>query len=414
MAMTMLSPSRQADPARVFEDSVRSVLEEVRASLATIVERITPLPRRAAEMQRTLALDSHLSWSIFSAANTPDALAIASLLPGERAVAKFLDRAKANGVPPSDIERAELALVEFDRAVQTHAGGREMFESMVASLTVHRANADSETDLRNKRAAFRALSMLWGRQANQLLESIILHPSRTPGLIDRAYIGGLIGLRQTRPDSSFKIRRMYSRLPLPGDPVPPPLEPLSDEPVSDEYPWGVVLKLCSESLPKFRVFTDEDGVIYHELAHRIIGATDEMTCIWGHVARDNEASPASTPGTEVSHIRCFTTPLSLSVTDMVVHESIWDERLPEVRVYQVELNGRTTDIREDSRMALREEVRLLGRGLEAARSPEIPTQASMLAYAFDRLGWNPKEFRVFRCRVEYPLLYTRLHMMLHS
>lgn len=400
--------------AENFETTIRPVLEEMRAAIAVVIERVTPTPRKKSELQRTLGIDTHLSWSMFSAAHAQDPLAVAALLPGKRAVGKFFDRALANGVSPEIVHRAKQAFVEFERAAQEQAGGREMFEAMVAGLNVSRINIESDTDLRNKRSAYRAMSMLWDHQARQFTECLLLHPSEKPDLVDRAFLSAIVGLRQNRPGSSITFRPIGSRLSLPGDPETATMQSLGENDPNREYPFGMIRELCSHSKPTFRTFTDEFGALCHELVHKTLGVTDEFTYVWGHVTKRGDLKPGSSPGAAIEYIRVFNLPCELHVTDIFIHESLWDDRLPEISVYEQDTSAQSVHLRESYRMALREHITFLGRGLDIARSPEISIQADMLAYAFHRLGWKPREFRVFRCRVQYPVIHTRLRIALKA
>ena len=45
---------------------------------------------------------------------------------------------------------------------------------------------------------------------------------------------------------------------------------------------------------------------------------------------------------------------------------------------------------------------------DALRLNELPRYADLLQYAFERVGWRPEEFYVFRLRMQYPALATTL------
>jgi len=37
-------------------------------------------------------------------------------------------------------------------------------------------------------------------------------------------------------------------------------------------------------------------------------------------------------------------------------------------------------------------------------TPDVPGYVELLEYVFDRLGWDSREFDVYRCGIEYPVL----------
>lgn len=62
------------------------------------------------------------------------------------------------------------------------------------------------------------------------------------------------------------------------------------------------------------------------------------------------------------------------------------------------------------RLRINETVTHLGRGLHDMHTPDVPRYGEMLRYTFDRLGWDPKRFDVFRCRVHYPVMHSVVSM----
>ena len=55
-----------------------------------------------------------------------------------------------------------------------------------------------------------------------------------------------------------------------------------------------------------------------------------------------------------------------------------------------------------------ETLQQLGRGIDGLRVKEIPNYVEMLQYVCDRLDWDPRRFRAYRCRIEYPILGSQV------
>jgi hypothetical protein len=66
--------------------------------------------------------------------------------------------------------------------------------------------------------------------------------------------------------------------------------------------------------------------------------------------------------------------------------------------------------RESEILPVNESAFFLGRGLEPGRTPVVPRYVEMIGYAMDRVGWNPDEFRLFRCIVEYPMVQSMIRL----
>jgi hypothetical protein len=407
-------PRPQASP--VFESEADAVLQELRPALADILERLQPPVMRATQLKRLLNLSQKVSWSLFNAATARDPRALASLLPGRRAMEQFFAAAAQHGVTPKSIERARAAFERFEQSVARHAGSRDAFETMVSEFCAGNGEdgAAGGSDFKHKRAVFRGASLLWGRQARVGCATMILHPSATEGLLDQALIRGMIGLRRTRRAVSLHTTAHRWRVVSPGDPeapqMPEPLDPRETGPES----IGLLRDFCSQPLPQFRLHESRQGYRSHELVTDNLGLTDEVTYFWGEATRGEWAAPDSVPpphSWEVTLTKSVDIPLEAYSGDILVHKAIGKIRVPQVQVYAVRLDG-SKELREADLLPLTEKAEYLGDGIDAARTPMIPRYAEMLGYAMERVGWKPEEFRVFRCRVDYPVLYTRIRMTL--
>ena len=99
------------------------------------------------------------------------------------------------------------------------------------------------------------------------------------------------------------------------------------------------------------------------------------------------------------------TPSEVLVHDVMVEPGTFADTPPKVLVYG---DHRGVDPvaagRECDLLALRETVVHLGRGPNVMHSADVPRYPDMVRYAFERTGWDPERFEVFRCRVEYPVM----------
>lgn len=393
-----------------FETETGDVLHELRAVLAAIVEGLKPPIIRATDLRRRLGLDQSLSWSIFKAATAEDARAVASLVPGRRAFERFLAATAESGVPVATVERARAAFDRFEGLVERHARSRSAFATMVAQIGEAPQEQFTEAaDARHKRFMFRGAAHLLGRQAHVAYHAIALHPSEKPGLLDRMVIRGMLGLHQTRRGVPLQTitRQIYK--PTAGDPIDvTALESLEPEP--DGTPFGFLRDFCSQPMPEFRPLPDDTGYAKYELVSPGLGASSQVTYFAAFLGRACVAAPGSAPDAEIVMARATIIPVETYIGDVLMHESVWDEQPPPVGVYAWPVEGPPWEFRERDRLPLSERAVHLGRGADAGRTPLVPRYSEMLAFAIRRAGWNPDEFRIFRCKVDYPMVYTRISM----
>lgn len=385
-----------------FEEESGAVLEKVRSALAGVVGALEV--RRASELQKTLGLDTALSWGLFNAATTNDARMVAVHLPGERSMKRFFNNAQQAGVPVDIVERAAEAYEHFELVVQRHATDRDAFTAMVAGLGSSTSDDLAAIDIKNKRAVFRGNAALWGLEADSTVTIIIVHPSSTPTLMDTAVILGSTNFRQTRPGVKPGMRHIFKRDVLNlGEAAVTRKEAIDPR---EKGPESVALlrDFCSQPLPEFSRSEHPDHIC-HELTSRGIGKSAAMTVFTGFVDRASTFMPeARDEGEEFDML--YTIPSQLGIFDILMHESVWGDRLPDVDVYAYQGEA----VSSPPRIPVSERVALLGRGIEVARTVELPRHVEMLDYVLRRVGWNPASFRVFRCRIEYPMIYTRVNL----
>ena len=151
------------------------------------------------------------------------------------------------------------------------------------------------------------------------------------------------------------------------------------------------------------------GYKSHEMVSNGLGPAGEVTYFTGESRRAESAAPGSVPGAEVMLFKTVDIPLETFTGDILIHQSLWGIVPPEVHVFACPLDG-STEFRDADLLPLTEKAEYLGDGIDAARTPLIPRHAEILSYAMDRMGWKPEDFRVFRCSVSYPVLYTRIRL----
>ena len=409
-----------------FEAEAAGVLRTLQPALTTIIEHLRPAVMRPIDLQKRLGLDKKLSWSVYNAATSRDLRAVAAMLPGRRAMHRFFAAASLQGVPSGAIDHASRAFDDFEASVARHAGSRDAFETMLAGHAPGGGDpggalpASIGADLKHKRAFFRAASLLWGRQAKVGCGVQILHPGAGGGdLLDTVLIKGLVGLRRTRRTVPLHTTAHHWRTAQPDDPAHPrpasrrePLDPrIGGEHGGDPDAMWLLQDFCSRPLPEFRLSITREGYRSHELVSAGLGAAAEITYFTGEGRRGDVAPPRRGLGSDMWFSKAVDIPLEVLTQDILIHRSLWDATPPEVHVYSYPLDG-SLEFRDADRLSLSESAEYLGLGIDAARTPIVPRYADMLAFAMNRMGWKEEEFRVFRCRVDYPVLYSRVRMTL--
>jgi len=162
---------------------------------------------------------------------------------------------------------------------------------------------------------------------------------------------------------------------------------------------------CSRPLPEFVVSQKPGGWAQADVVSRGLGNSSAITIFIGQVTRKFAPRPLGCPAAHFFAAQ-VTKPCEVFIRDLFVHEDLWSEpHPPGVRVFG-SLRGADTLLERDpgDLLPVQEKVVELGRGPGAALSPDVARYPELLEYSFGRLGWDADRFRVFRCRVEYPVL----------
>jgi hypothetical protein len=147
----------------------------------------------------------------------------------------------------------------------------------------------------------------------------------------------------------------------------------------------------------------------YELVTGSVGVSGEVTVFESYIMR-----AAASKGAEHGIARYVQIPCEVYIGDILAHKSIFDGSAaappnPQVRVYAPPAPADTA-FRDSDLLPMTEHGEYLGEGLYAARTTVIPRYEELLTYVMGLTGWNPDEFHVFRCRVDYPLVSSRVRM----
>jgi hypothetical protein len=385
-----------------FEVEARTALGQVRRAFGRLVESLPAPIRRAADLQRSLGVGKVLGWQVFRVWSAPDPLLVAPYIPSPAVLRRVLKAGAARGVPHAVIEDVAAACEAFESLIQHHAGDRGAFESMVAGLT----QAPAQTTIRDRRAAFRASSRLWGVFAQAQIGCAIYNPGKDR--TQSAMVMGFVGVQQLRPGVRLKVSTRSCARDDPEDeaahggvPVEPPI---ADEgPVADEGGMDLLGEFCTRPAPSFVTSELAPGVLETNLEFSGVGRSSAVTYFLRRLVPQ-----WSSPGEGRYGISAVSrVPSEVLCLDMLVPVGWTDPATAEAGVYgnlyDVERGAR----RERSdRLPISETTEYLGGSIESLHTPEFGRYREMIESVLRDLGWSDLRFDVYRCRVHYPILHA--------
>jgi len=324
-------------------------------------------------------------------------------MPGPEPLRRLLKASARAGVEAELIEEANTAVDRFESLIRDDVGDRGTLEAIISTWV---PEARREFELRRKQSAFRAISQLRGAHCNVILATVFLHPSGNDDTIDVVWLNGLLNLQRDRPNASTKIatRRFGGegarRTPctLDGRPV--------------DCLEGLQLReYCSNPLPDVHVEAVGD-VVHYSLGGSSYGPSSSVDIMFAELNRGELDRYVPVDSDRQRFVFAeVSTPARVMQFDAFVHKDLGGTSMPDLQVFDTafegvaSVNDRTRDI---DRLSLLESVEPIGRGISAARSPDVPCYTDAIEHVLEHVGWRGDDFHILRCRSEYPLYGSQI------
>jgi hypothetical protein len=406
-----MSPTAANPPeALAFPQQAAEVARNLRSAVGAVLNATPGLTdRRPVGLRETLRIDGNLAWKIARVLKAEDPFVAARHLPGTEGFRIFLLATTAAGAPKGLVTAAHAAFDSFMELKRTHAGSRT---ALCMMLDAQAQEGGALSDLEHRRKAFEANSFIWGVQARANFKLNVVAPATDSNFMDLGSIRGFVDLRRIRPNVPWRIfqtstfndsgnlRTEFTREPLVN---------ATDVPGTDAY-LGLIPDFCSRPLPQCRQVNGPRGERRFELAEGAVGNIGILTCVFGEIIRCVEPRFCCDGLRQFAISNHLRTPVEFAITDLVLHRDLFGpDAALDFRVYSDLFADQTAPTYfAGDLLPVRETVQRLGCASESPPSPEIPRHNDMLRLVFDRCGWNPEDFEVFRVVMHYPPIPANL------
>jgi hypothetical protein len=388
-----------------FAADASETLQQLRTAVLDIFESSPGGIGRSRDAQRQLGINAKLSWQLFRLAAPGDPLTLAPNVPAPSAMRSLLAAAAERDVPAELVDRLARAYRAFEQLVETHAGDRASFDSMVRSVTP----ADTDRgDLQHRRNMFRACSHYWGLQVETYFTLHALFPSKSPDLFDYASVRCHLGLRRLRADASVIVDSFQLSMADGSKPHSFVRKPL-DEDAFAQYGAPLLPEFCTQPLPQLRTHVEKNQTSCSELLNHAIGRSGAVDLTFGELT---VAAPLSVGSN--GHGRGFGNnvrigaPTVTMISDMLVHRPTLPFLRPFLKVYGSTPRDSAESLLNSSQLPFNEPVRRLERGPLHAKTPQVPRYAELATDLAHRLNLSLEDFDVYRVEIAYPLMQTRI------
>jgi hypothetical protein len=387
-----------------FATAITPVMETMRDALAAAVDALPETIQHAADLRRALSLDSRLSTQIMRVARAADVLRVASHVPGPPSMKRFIEALRVHGTGAELVESIERAFAVFERTVETQAGDRVSFDSIVANLGAHGHDA---LELQHRRAAFRAMSHLLGMQMHAYARACIF--CRAPGgRVDMAQLRAFLSVRRLRPRTpvplfSANVLATHTR----GDTPLYVREAIGHE-LAPGSGLGVVESLSSPASTQVRL-VEEMGMLSTELHGAGLGASASADLYFGYVDRAVPIHEAKDPeNIGINH--SFMIPAERFVMDFMCERGLMTSEMPSGLIY-LSRGGRMPVMhRPDDLLHMQPSVKRVRSLDRLTRDTSLGAYGEALQMTLDRMGWTERRFDIFRVELDFPVMGTLIRV----
>lgn len=364
---------------------------------AALQELVTHAPgtgQRGVDLQRSLGLDKKLAWQVSKLIRAVRPLSEVAHVPPRSSMERLVAAGENQGIAEDVLNRVNAAFESFERFVEEHGGDRAEMISLAGGLL---SEHDPHHDLQVRRNVFRGNAHLWGIKLETVVFTNVFHS----GGLESVTVGGHIGIQRLRPGVSFS-RRVQADPPAFTDPTKPLTPP-------EQQGVRILEEFSTHPLPTMTPHTNRDGSVETEIEFPPSGRRGAVTLYTvNHLMGKPGGQPRSSHVTASSGV---STPTEMLVTEMLVPQGMSDPATARVAVY-----GRRTmvdqvgELRTIDLLPQRETVAYMGTLESSPPVPGVPQHATAVRHVLEKLGWLNTKYDVYRCRVQYPLLHSLVHM----
>lgn len=386
-----------------FESECRARVGQLRTAFIELYDNIGADPSSPQDVARKLKLNKTLAWNVARLLQAADALTAVNHVPGSSSLEKVIQATVRKGADAKAVAKARTAVDDFHRMIQSHAGDRPTLDLIIDG-------ADSTQNNRlelSRKLAFRGNSGLYGVQARTRVVCNFLAPNPDdPTRLDMASLSGYSGFRRLRPSVRWPIfvvrawsaRQQEDQLTAPGwEPIEPSEDAAQGFPIIRSSTAGNAPKIHTVETGEGRNFVLGEGPVGNE------GAFD---CFWGEFMRKAVNAFAERP-TDVGEFgAAITAPVEHLVLDLIVDRRLEFALKPEMLVFgRIFATGQPSGEREDPNLLPIHEAPVEIPGSPpAVGTALIPRYSELVTKTYERLGWDPSQFRGIRLLLDFPPL----------
>ncbi len=374
--------------------------QKLQGSMRDLIEPLTGVEPKPNDVGEVLSLDRTQSWRLSRMMSDECAYTVLYESPAPKGLGLIIDAAERAGVPKETADASREVVGEFEVLLGKFADGRSGLDG---ALSARVPRAREATYKKARKQVSMGMSQMLGLRAKVRYVSGILVPSaNVESKADVVATAGYVDLRRLRvgPAPVVFSGRVYTQKPGLNDPA---LETLDGDLDPDPK-----LRLLSEfgSVPLDALTLEPSGSeLRLSLSENYPEINEPITIFFGQrIARSLDRYKSEERTHEVVH-HAPVLPADINIFDTIIHKDLYTSaRPPRLTIERFGFNPSVQSFKpEDTSYRMDDEPQAvgLGMGIKRINTREIPQLNGLISSVFDRIGFDPNDFYVYRTTIEY-------------
>lgn len=361
---------------------------------------------RPAEIGRRFGVNKDTSSRVIGCCQIEDGLEFAYRCLSPATLRRVISSARELG--SGSAVGAERAVDAFEHHVRTEFGDQSTMNVLIGA--VH-PELGLKAEAAQKQSIFRGMSQLHGLFAEVSIQLAIMWRSDEPHMFCNASAYGCLGLRRLRPGPPIVMGTWHVDQRTGASELIPGVEVLTED-------WGQIPGMPDTpgGMPWVKPRTvAQHGTVQVQISADVLGTRNAVN--YGVIQRATnttslrlEGSPRHSTGW-CGMGQLVMVPAKLLVYDLLVEEGLFENRPPELVIYDTAMRGTAAlfdPAREFDRLSLREHVDMLPPGPEGHRSKDAPFMPELVGRTLEQCELGGRRFRGYRLRQVYPVYGSQI------
>lgn len=380
-----------------LEQECGEAVGRLRAALIGLYDNVGADPASPQDVARTFRINKTLTWNMAKLMQAGDGLAAVPHVPGNSSIERFLKATETRGANKKIVDAVRDATREFERVISVHVGDRATLDLIIDGM----ASGEGAGLEQSRKRAYLGNSGIYGVQARTNLMCCFLAPNaQDSSQLDMVMLRGLLGVRRLRPTVRLPIfrTRQWSQA---GQAI------ASQEwqPIEEETNSPFLSRFNSGDVPEIEAVHAPGGTDYL-IQPGPIGNRGAFDCFFGDMIRAGASRYQDHEDATGEFGVTVTAPTESVLFDIIAHRDIPFVLDAESFVYAHLYTGGQMDGHWDeaSLLPIRQRTVSLPGSPPAVATKQVPKYSEIHDYIYERLGWDPSEFRGVRLEMKYPPL----------